>query len=95
MVPGMGGAMDLVSGASCRRDATYPAKGNRKSSRMRFPLLAASPVTMVVTDLAVIIFKAATATLFWKRLLGFRSRMYSPQPKNRINSRNLGQALSL
>ena len=65
MVPGMGGAMDLVSGAKHVIVAMqHAAKGKSKIVKQcNLPLTSARPVHLVVTDMAVIGFPDGNATL--------------------------------
>ena len=65
MVPGMGGAMDLASGA--RRVVIamqHSAKGKSKLVKQcTLPLTSARPIDLLVTELAVIAFPGGRATL--------------------------------
>src|SRR6201989_161070 len=65
MVPGMGGAMDLVAGAARVIGAMqHAAKGKSKiDQKCKLPLPSSRPVDLVVTDLAVLAFPNGRITL--------------------------------
>jgi acetate CoA/acetoacetate CoA-transferase beta subunit len=65
MVPGMGGAMDLASGAKRVVIAMqHSAKGKSKLVKVcNLPLTSARPIDLLVSELAVIAFPNGRATL--------------------------------
>jgi acetate CoA/acetoacetate CoA-transferase beta subunit len=65
MVPGMGGAMDLVTGAKRVIIAMqHTAKGKSKLvSQCTLPLTSSRPIDLLVTEMAVVAFPGGRATL--------------------------------
>src|SRR4029077_16643652 len=65
MIPGMGGAMDLVSGAKRVIVAMqHTAKGTTKIvKKCRLPITSLRPAELVVTEMAMISFRGGRATL--------------------------------
>ena len=74
MVPGMGGAMDLVTGAKRVIIAMqHTAKDKPKVlNKCTLPLTSARTVDLVVTEMAVIGFPGGRATLIETGPRGFR-----------------------
>ena len=64
MVPGMGGAMDLVTGAKRVVVAMQHTRGQAEDrQKLSLPLTSARPIDLLVTELAVIAFPGGRATL--------------------------------
>jgi acetate CoA/acetoacetate CoA-transferase beta subunit len=65
LVPGMGGAMDLVTGAKrVVVGMQHTARGKAKVvKRLSLPLTSTRPIDLLVTELAVIAFRDGDATL--------------------------------
>jgi len=80
MVPGMGGAMDLVTGAKRVIVAMqHTAKGKPKIVKTcSLPLTSVRPIELVVTELAVIGFAGGQATLLETALVCLRRRSSGP-----------------
>jgi len=86
MVPGMGGAMDLVTGAKRVVIAMqHTAKGKPKLvNKCTLPLTSKRPIDLLVSELAVIGFAAGRATLL-ERAPDYFDRESSGRHGSRIN----------
>ena len=82
MVPGMGGAMDLVTGAKRVVVAMqHTARGAPKIVRkLSLPLTSLRPIDLLVTELATMGFRAARRRC-WKRRRVSTWRPWSPRPR--------------